>query len=80
MIESWERFKVTGPLGSEREGFVVYRIKDRMSGDYIRDAAGQIMHYSPLAGAREVAANFNARHERLSLSVFPERRERVSFE
>jgi hypothetical protein len=80
MLDSWQRFKVTGPFPSEREGMVVFRIKDGMSGGYMRDAARQIMHYSPLSSAHEVADALNAEHEQRMTEVFgPERGERVSF-
>jgi hypothetical protein len=80
MIESWKRFKVIGPFPSERAGFVVFRIKDVMSGDWERDMAGEIMSYSPLSAANAVADALNAGQDEREASVFgPERREHVSF-
>jgi hypothetical protein len=79
MIESWSRFRVAGPFASERDGIVVYRVKDRMSSDYLRDAAGQVMHYSPLGAAVSLAAELNRVDEAKLAEMFPERLERVSF-
>lgn len=55
-------------------------IRDLMSGGYVRDAAGQIMHHSPEQAAYDVEAALNAQHEQRMTDVFgPERGERVSF-
>jgi hypothetical protein len=78
-MTDWLRFRVAGPFASEREGHVVYRVKDRMSSDYLRDAAGEIMHYSPLGAARDVAQKLNREDEEKLAEMFPERLERVSF-
>lgn len=60
----WTRFRIEGPFPSERAGHVVYRIRDTMSGDWERDAAGEIMSFSPLAGAIETRDAMNREAER----------------
>lgn len=61
---SWDRFKVIGPFPGCRDGHVVFRIKDLMSGDWERDAAGEIMGFSPLSAAIETRDAMNRDAER----------------
>lgn len=80
MIEGWKRYRVVGPFPSEREGFITFRIRDVMSGDCVRDMAGEIMNHSPLSAAQSVADALSAEHDQRMTEAFgPERRERVSF-
>lgn len=61
---SWDRFKLIGPFPGYRDGHVVYRIRDTMSADYVRDAADQIMSFSPLSAAIETRDAMNREAER----------------
>src|SRR5579859_7484804 len=52
----WMRYRAEEVKGSERDEWT---IRDLMSGSMIRDAAGEVMVYSPAKGAFEVEANMN---------------------